>query len=80
MRVKAAICREQQALQLALAKSEPLESRRKLAATAAAAWGTEAIEAEKREAGHISSRDKLDIEIRREFAEETEAEKDKYTG
>ena len=53
MRVRAAICREQQALQLALSISDPLERRRKIAATAAKAWGLEAIEAEKREAGHL---------------------------
>ena len=78
MRVKAETCREQQAIQLALATSDPLESRRKVAAAAAKAWGLEAIQAEKREAGHLSSRDKLDAEIALEFAEEADAEKDNH--
>lgn len=74
MRVKAATCREQEARQLDLAANDPLESRRKVAAAAAKAWGLEAIQAEKREAGHVSPRDKLDAEITTEFAEESEAE------
>ena len=74
MRVKAATCREQEARQLDLAANDPLESRRKVAAAAAKAWGLEAIQAEKREAGHVSPRDKLDAEITSEFAEETEAD------
>ncbi|MGB5725280.1 MAG: hypothetical protein WBM39_12790 [Parasphingorhabdus sp.] len=73
MRVKAATCREQEARQLDLAANDPLESRRKVAAAAAKAWGLEAIQAEKREAGHVSPRDKLDAEITSEFAEESEA-------
>ena len=67
MRVKASVCREQEARQL-----DPLESRRKVAAAAAKAWGLEATQAEKREAGHLSPRDKLDAEITREFADEEE--------
>lgn len=78
MRVKASICREQQALQLDLAANDPLESRRKVAAAAAKAWGLEAIQAEKREAGHLSPRDKLDAEITLEFAEEAESESDQH--
>lgn len=74
MRVKAATCREQEARQLDLAANDPLESRRKVAAAAAKAWGLEAIQAEKREAGHVSPRDKLDAEITSEFAEECEAD------
>ncbi|WP_417593847.1 hypothetical protein [Parasphingorhabdus sp.] len=74
MRVKAATCREQEARQLDLAANDPLESRRIVAAAAAKAWGLEAIQAEKREAGHLSPRDKLDAEIALEFAEETEAD------
>ncbi len=74
MRVKAATCREQEARQLDLAANDPLESRRKVAAAAAKAWGLEAIQAEKREAGHLSPRDKLDAEIASEFAEEDEAD------
>lgn len=73
MRVKAATCREQEARQLDLAANDPLESRRKVAAAAAKAWGLEAIQAEKREAGHVSPRDKLDAEISTEFAEEDAA-------
>ncbi|MEH6663045.1 MAG: hypothetical protein V7679_15475 [Parasphingorhabdus sp.] len=74
MRVKASVCREQEARQLDLAANDPLESRRKVAAAAAKAWGLEAIQAEKREAGHVSPRDKLDAEITQEFAEETESD------
>ncbi len=70
MRVKASTCREQEARQLDLAANDPLESRRIVAAAAAKAWGLEAIQAEKREAGHLSPRDKLDAEIAQEFAEE----------
>jgi hypothetical protein len=75
MRVKASVCREQEARQLDLAANDPLESRRKVAASAAKAWGLEAIQAEKREAGHLSPRDKLDAEITSEFAEEDEADR-----
>ena len=74
MRVKAATCREQEARQLDLAANDPLESRRRVAAAAAKAWGLEAIQAEKREAGHLSPRDKLDAEIASEFAEEDGAD------
>ena len=74
MRVKAATCREQEARQLDLAANDPLESRRRVAAAAAKAWGLEAIQAEKREAGHVSPRDKLDAEITSEFADENEAD------
>ena len=79
MRVKASICREQEARQLDLAANDPLESRRKVAAAAAKAWGLEAIQAEKREAGQVSPLDKMDAEITREFAEDAEAEKRGYT-
>jgi hypothetical protein len=75
MRVKASVCRAQEARQLDLAANDPLESRRKVAAAAAKAWGLEAIQAEKREAGHLSPRDKLDAEITSEFAEEDEADR-----
>lgn len=74
MRVKASTCREQEARQLDLAANDPLESRRRVAAAAAKAWGLEAIQAEKREAGHVSPRDKLDAKIRREFAEEDDGD------
>lgn len=74
MRVSTKVCRTQEARQLYIAENDPLESRRKIAATAAKAWGLEAIEAEKRENGFVDPIDKLDAEIAREFAEETEAE------
>ena len=80
MRLKAAICREQEARQLALSISDPLESRRKIAARAAKVWGQEAIEAEKREAGYVQPQDKADANITREFAEEAEAEKSNHAG
>lgn len=78
MRVKAEICRAQEARQLDLAANDPLESRRKIAAAAAKAWGLEAIQAEKREAGHMDPIDKMDAEITIEFADEEKAEKDKH--
>ena len=74
MRVKASTCREQEARHLDLAANDPLESRRRVAAAAAKAWGLEAVQAEKREAGHLSPRDKLDADITLEFAEESDAE------
>lgn len=80
MRVKAEICRAQEARQLDLATNDPLQSRRKIAAAAAKAWGLEAIQAEKREAGHIDPIDRLDAEITTEFADEAKAEKDQYAG
>lgn len=80
MRVKAEICRAQEARQLDLAANDPLESRRKIAAAAAKAWGLEAIQAEKREAGHIDPIDKLDAEITTEFADEANSEKDQHAG
>lgn len=78
MRVKADICRAQEARQLDLAANDPLESRRTIAAAAAKAWGLEAIQAERREAGHLDPLDKLNAEITTEFAEETVIEKDKH--
>ncbi len=78
MRVKADICRAQEARQLDLAANDPLESRRKIAAAAAKAWGLEAIQAEKREAGHIDPIDKLDAEITTEFADEAKTEKGQH--
>jgi len=80
MRVKAEICRAQEACQLDLAANDPLESRRKIAAAAAKAWGLEAIQAEKREAGHVDPIDKLDAEITTQFADEANAEKDQHAG
>ena len=76
MRVKATICRAQEAHQLHLATHDPLESRRIIAAAAAKAWGLEAIQAEKREAGILNPLEKLDADITREFADEESAEKE----
>ena len=76
MRVSAAICREQEAYQLEVAKSHPLESRKTIAAQAAAAWAVKAEAAEKREAGILEPLEKLDAEITREFADEARIEKD----
>lgn len=70
MHLTAAHCRAQQAIQLAKAESEPLESRKKIALVAAAAWGTEAADAEKREGKTLSPQDQLDAAITREFARE----------
>ena len=69
MRVSEEVCRAQEALQLAKAASEPLESRRKIALTAAKAWATEAVLAQQR-ALKPAPLDKLDAAIAREFAEE----------
>jgi hypothetical protein len=73
MQLSAAHCRAQQAVQLALAESEPLESRKKIALVAAAAWGAEAVEAENRESGKTVSNSQLDDDIAREFADEDAA-------
>ena len=72
MRVSANICRAQEALHLARADSEPLESRRRIALTAAKAWGVEALVAEQR-ALKTAAVDKLDAEITLEFALEDAA-------
>lgn len=69
MHLSAAHCREQQAIQRALAESEPLESRRKIASSAAAAWGVEALEAAKRES-RTTALSTLDSAIVQEFADE----------
>jgi hypothetical protein len=63
-------CRAQQAIQLAKAESEPLESRKKIALVAAAAWDAEATDAEKREGKSQSPQDQLDAAITQEFARE----------
>lgn len=72
MQPTAAHCREQHAIQLALADSEPLESRKKIALVAAAAWGKEAVDAAKREA-RKTALDRLDTAIAQEFADEDTA-------
>lgn len=69
MRVSEEVCREQEALQLAKAASEPLESRRKIALTAAKAWATEAVLAQQRGLKQAPL-DKLDAAIALEFAQE----------
>jgi hypothetical protein len=71
MQLTAAHCREQQAIQLAKAESEVLESRRKIALVAAAAWGAEAVEADNRAAGKVGAQDAV---FAREFAEDEAAE------
>lgn len=72
MRVTAKFCREQEALQQARAASEPLESRRRIALSAAKAWHAEAILADQRAAGQ-GPMSRLDAEIAKEFAAEGEA-------
>jgi hypothetical protein len=69
MRVSETFCQEQEALQRAKAAAEPLESRRKIALTAAAAWAVEGALAKTR-ALKQAPLDKLDADIAREFAEE----------
>ncbi len=75
MRIKPKMCREQQAIQLAIAENDPLQSRRDVAIAAAEAWGREALQAEKREAGSVGLRDRLDAEITLEFAQEADLER-----
>jgi hypothetical protein len=72
MQLTAQHCREQQAIQLALADSEALETRKNIALIAAAAWGKEAVDATKREARKTSLTE-LDAAIAQEFADEDEA-------
>ncbi len=62
-------CREQAALQLAKAASEPSENRQKILIGAAEAWSTQALALEK-QATAQKSLDKLDAEIALEFANE----------
>lgn len=72
MRVSETFCQEQEALQRAKAAAEPLESRRKIALTAAAAWAVEGALAKTRalKQAPLDKLDKLDADIAREFAEE----------
>ena len=79
MRMSAAHCREQEALHLAKAANEPLESRRKIAETAAKAWASEAALADKR-AAQMTPLDALDTAITQEFAREDAAEADAADG
>ena len=69
MRVSETVCQEQEALQRAKAQAEPLESRRKIALTAVAAWAIEGALAKTR-ALKQAPLDKLDAEIAQEFAQE----------
>ena len=71
MRVSKTFCHEQEALQRARAAAEPLESRRKIALTAAAAWAVEGALAKTR-ALKQAPLDALDADIAREFAQEDE--------
>lgn len=71
MRVSETVCQQQEALQRAKAEAELLESRRKIALTAAAAWAVEGALARTRELKQAPL-DKLDAEIAREFAQEDE--------
>ena len=73
MRSSARFCREQEALQLAKAASEPLENRRKIALAAAKAWAAEAVLSDHREAKQ-DPLEEGDAEIVLEFAAEAQAE------
>ena len=72
MRVSESFCLDQEARQLALAESEPLENRRKIALNAAKAWAAEAV-AMREAALNRRSPDQLDAAITLEFAQETAA-------
>lgn len=69
MRPSGIMCRQQEALQLAKAESETLESRRAIALTAAKAWGLAAKAADARESRQTPL-DMLDAEIAQEFRDE----------
>lgn len=73
MRLSSSLCKQQIAVQQDIANNHPLESRRKIARAAVAAWTLEAEQADKHEAGQASPQDKLDASITREFALEDEA-------
>jgi hypothetical protein len=64
-------CREQEALQLAKAQTEPLESRRNIAQRAAKAWAAAALASEVR-ASRLGQLDKADAAIALEFARESD--------
>lgn len=72
------MCRAEQARQIGLSASDPLANRRKIAATAAEAWGKEAVLADEREAKGGAPLSTEDAEIAREFAEEAKVGKGKY--
>ncbi len=73
MRVSALVCRQQIAIQQAIAENNPLETRRKIARAAVVAWTLEAQAADKREARQNPSLSALDTEIAEEFAAEDAA-------
>lgn len=73
MRPTAALCREQESLQRIKAANAPLENSRKIARGAAEAWAAEAILAEQRDSKQTPL-DRLDTEIREEFAREAKAD------
>jgi hypothetical protein len=75
LRFAPAFCREQAALQLAKAESEPLENRKKIALAAAKAWTLEAALADKQVA-RATPLDALDTKIAKEFADEDPASHD----
>ena len=77
MQLSAAKCRSEQARHLERSLNDPLANRRIIAATAAEAWGLEALRAEEREAKNPTSLSKEDAEIVRQFAEEADAESKK---
>lgn len=60
-------------IQQDLADNHPLESRRKIAATAAKAWAKEATSAEIREANVTPKLDELDTAIAAEFKSEEDS-------
>lgn len=66
----AILCRQREAHHRLLASEAVLDNARKIALTAAAAWGKEAAEAEAREAGLVNQLTAADAEIAREFLEE----------
>ena len=73
MRMSAAFCRTQEALQREKAVSEPLENRRIIALNAAKAWAAEALLADK-QASNRGPLDTLDDAIALEFAQEDAGE------
>lgn len=64
------MCRAQEAIQRKIAADDPLENRRKIAATAAAAWAAEAERAEHHGSEDSTSVRDLDSRITEEFAKE----------
>lgn len=71
MQLSAANCRAEEARYLERSVSDPLPNRRLIAATAAEAWGNEALRAEDREADQPAVLSEEDAEFARQFAEES---------